>query len=153
MLNKASFSSQNNKSLKKTLKLLFLKDLKEHEEIKPFHLEKLREQIRKDGILKRPIIIDKKTKIILDGHHRYRSLKQLGCSKIPSILVNYASSDIIVVPWRDDDIITKDDVKKAGITGKKLPAKSSRHMVQMSGNKLHISEISGEIKIPLEELN
>jgi hypothetical protein len=132
---------------------LWLKDLKEHEEIKPVYLEKLREQIRKDGILKKPIIVDKGTRIILDGHHRYRSLKELGCSKIPAILVDYTSSEIIVIPWRDNDIVTKEDVKKAGLTGKKLPPKTSRHMILSKKNKIHISKISEKIEISLKELN
>ena len=40
-------------------KIINLSQLKEHEQVEPKHLEKIKNQILKDGILKRPIIVDK----------------------------------------------------------------------------------------------
>jgi len=129
-----------------------LKYLKEHEKVDKKYFEKFKNQIKKDGVLKRPIAADKKTKIILDGHYRYRSLKKLGYSKIPVILVDYTSSRILVKSWKKNVKITKEDVKKAGLSGKKLPSKTSKHMIILSNRKYHISKIEKMIKIPLEEL-
>jgi len=140
------------KPLEITLKLMDLKDLKKHEKINPEFLEKFKNQVKKDGVLKRAIAVDKNTKIILDGHCRYRSLKRLGCSKIPVILVDYTSSRIFVESWRKNIRVTKEDVKKAGLTGKKLPSKTSKHMVKISNRKYHISKIEKMVNIPLKEL-
>jgi len=132
--------------------LLRLEELKEHEQIEPIYLEKMKKQIQHDGILKKPIIVDKNTKIILDGHFRFNALKQLGYTRIPIFSVDYNSSNIMVTAWRDGEIVTKEDVIIAGLTGKKLPPKTSKHMLNSSNYKIHISKIVKKINVPLEEL-
>lgn len=132
--------------------LISLSTLKEHEEVEPVYLEKLRNQIKKDGVLKKPIVVDKNTKIILDGHFRFNVLKQLNYSKIPVFFVDYNSNDILVTSWREGEIVTKEDVIKAGLNGKKLPSKTSKHMIKI-GNKLkHISVFEKRVNIPLKKL-
>ena len=134
------------------LTIIDLNDLREHEKVKPDYLEKLKNQIQRDGILKRPIIVDENSKIILDGHFRFNALKQLGYSKIPAYFLDYRSPDIVVRTWRNNDIITKEDVIKAGLTGKKFPPKSSKHMFDLSNHQIHISKIVKKINMPLERL-
>lgn len=68
--------------------------LKPHEEICPVHLRNLTAQIKKDGCVKDPIIVDKDTMVILDGHHRYNLLKLSGYNFVPCCLVDYQSDDI-----------------------------------------------------------
>ena len=132
--------------------LLKLKELREHEEIESVYLEKIKRQIQNDGILKKPIVVDKNTKIILDGHFRFNALKQLGYFKIPVLSVDYNSPDILVTAWRDGEIVTKKHVIIAGLTGKKLPPKTSKHMFNSSNHKIHISKIVKKVNVPLEEL-
>jgi hypothetical protein len=132
--------------------LVDLKELKEHEKIEKDYLEKLKKQILRDGILKRPIVVDKNTNIILDGHFRFNVLKQLGYSRIPVFFVDYNSPDILVTSWRNGEIVTKEDVIKAGLTEKKLPPKTSKHMLNSSDHKIHISKIVKKVNVPLEKL-
>ncbi|MHA1828850.1 MAG: ParB N-terminal domain-containing protein [Candidatus Heimdallarchaeaceae archaeon] len=134
------------------LTIISLDKLKEHEEIEHEYLEKLKNQIQKDGVLKRPIVVDRNSKIILDGHFRYNTLKKLGYTKIPAYFVDYTSPDIIVGSWKEKKVVTKEDVIKAGLTGKKLPPKTSKHMLDLSNHQIHISKIVKKIKIPLEDL-
>jgi ParB-like chromosome segregation protein Spo0J len=68
-----------------------IEKLKEHEDVDLKHFKKLLEKIKSDGILKRPIVVDKNTKVVLDGEHRLRVLKEMGYDKIPAILVDYSS--------------------------------------------------------------
>jgi len=103
--------------------------LKEHEEVSLDHLIQLKQEIKKDGFLKDPIIVDKNTNIILDGHHRFNSLKQLNCTKILAYFVDYNSPKIKVKNWRNGEKIMKKDVIKAGLIGEKLPVKTSRHII------------------------
>jgi hypothetical protein len=135
-------------------KLTFIKidELKEHEEINPSHLKELMEEIKSDGILKNPIVVDKNTKVVLDGEHRLNVLKMLGCNKIPVVLVNYRSPKIKVLPWRKGEKITKKDVIIAGLTGNRLPAKTSKHMVEVNGKLKHVSFLQKRVNIPLEKL-
>ena len=60
--------------------------LKEHERVIKTHLMELYIQIKKDEYIDDPIIVDKNTMIILDGHHRYNALKLLGLSCSPVCL-------------------------------------------------------------------
>jgi len=129
-----------------------LTDLRPHEEIEPVRLNALRDEIRSDKILKKPIVVDKETMIILDGHHRYNSFKQLGLSKIPVHFVDYRSRTISVTGWKDGSRVTKEQVRKAGITGRKLSARSSKHMCEDDGKLVHISEIVTDVNVPLENL-
>lgn len=132
--------------------LMNINELKEHEEVESGYLGKLKKQITKDNILKKPIVVDKNTKIIIDGHFRFNSLKQLGYSKIPAFLINYNSPEILVRTWRKNEKITKEDVLLAGLNGKKFPPKTSKHMVKIGDSLEHISVVERRINIPLKEL-
>jgi DNA-binding transcriptional ArsR family regulator len=129
-----------------------LEELREHEDVDLKHLKRLKEEIVSNNILKMPIVIDKNTKVILDGEHRFNILKELDYKKIPVIFVDYNSPEIQVKTWRDNRKLTKEKIIEAGLTGKKFPPKTSKHMIKI-GNKLkHISFIEKKINIPLEKL-
>ena len=129
-----------------------LEELKEHEEIRPEYLETLKNEILSDGILKMPICVDRKTCIILDGHHRLHALKRLGCKKIPVVLVDYQSQGIKVIPWREGEKITKEKIIDTALSGKRMPSKTSKHMIILDGEWTHISAIEMTIDVPLEKL-
>lgn len=74
-------------------------DLHIHEEIIPNLLDELARSIELDGCLKHPIIVDKKSLVVLDGMHRVAALERLGCERIPACLVDYKNSAIIVGCW------------------------------------------------------
>jgi len=135
-------------------KVIFLdiEALKEHEEIRPDYLEILKSEILSDGILKMPICVDKKTCIILDGHHRLHALKRIGCTKIPVVMVDYHSPEIKVIPWREGETITKEKIIDTALSGKRMPSKTSKHMIVLDGEWTHISAIEVTIDIPLEKL-
>ena len=140
------------KSKPKEVVIFEIEELREHEEIRPDYLEALKNEIQLDGILKMPICIDKNTCIILDGHHRLQALKRLGCKKIPCVLVDYQSPDIKVIAWREGETLTKEKIIDTALSGKRMPSKTSRHMILLNGEWKHISAIQMFIDIPLEEL-
>jgi len=132
--------------------LLELVVLKEHEQIRPEYLEQLKDEILSDGILKMPIAVDKTTYIILDGHHRLHALKKIGCKRIPVILFDYQSPEIEVVPHRDGESVTKEMVIQTALAGRRMPPKTSKHMIMIEGELKHISILETVINIPLEKL-
>jgi hypothetical protein len=144
--------SKKRKSKKDEVVFFELEELKEHEEIRPDYLEALKNEILCDGILKMPICVDKKTCIILDGHHRLGALKRLGCKKIPAVLVDYQSPEIKVIPWREGEMITKEKVVDTALSGGRMPSKTSKHMITLDGEWTHISAIEVIINIPLDKL-
>jgi hypothetical protein len=148
----------SNRSLEITLPipdhvcLIDLVALKEHEEIRPDYLEELKNEIVSDGILKMPIAVDKNNYIILDGHHRLHALKKIGCKRIPAILFDYQSPEIEVIPHRDGETVTKEMVIQTALAGRRMPPKTSKHMIMVEGELKHISILETVINIPLEKL-
>ena len=59
------------------------------EKVFPEHLKNLTRMILKDKIMAAAIIADQKTRIVLDGSHRYAFLLQQGYQKAPVIYVDY----------------------------------------------------------------
>jgi len=77
-----------------------ISELKEHEQTDPFHLEELKSELLRDGYQRDPITIDANYKVILDGHHRVKILKTLGCFKIATHYVDYLNdANIRVKAW------------------------------------------------------
>lgn len=109
--------------------LIDIEILKPHEKIIESHLKEIMEQIQNDGFINNPIIVDRKTLIILDGHHRYNAAKKLGLSKVPACLVDYNSERITVMAFRSGEKITKDKVRIAGLSGKLFKPKTSKHFI------------------------
>lgn len=62
-------------------------------------MNRLTETIREDGALKDPIIVDRKTLVVLDGMHRVAALERLNCKKIPCCLVDYENPAVTVGCW------------------------------------------------------
>jgi len=129
--------------MKTIFKLLKIDGLKPHEQIQFDHLHKLKKEILEDGFLEKPIIVDINTKVILDGHHRFNIIRELGLKLISIWLINYQSEEVQVIAWKKGENVTKEDVLRAGLTGKLLKPKTSRH-------KLKIRRIK---KVLLKKLN
>jgi len=104
--------------------------LRPHEEIKPKTLKKMVEVIQKRGGYIKPILIDRASRAILDGHHRYNSALQLNLRLIPAIEVDYLKDDSIEVrswPGKEHLEIDKQAVLDMAMSGEIYPPKSSKH--------------------------
>jgi len=110
-----------------TFRLVRLDALRKHEEVDAAALRSLTAEIRRDGELRCPVIVDGGSLVILDGHHRVSALRDLGCHVVPAYLVDYRDPRISVRPWRPDLPVTKDDVVRAGYLERPFPPKTSRH--------------------------
>lgn len=141
-----------NKSIFSEIKLVEINKLREHEEIDIKYFKQLMKEIRSDGILKQPIVADEKTMVVIDGEHRLRILKKLGCKKIPVIFVNYQSPKIKIFPWRKEEKVSKKSVIRAGLSKDKLPPKTSKHMIKVGNGLKHVSFLQRRVDIPLKKL-
>ncbi len=119
-------------SLSVSQQLYDLDCLKPHEGVIPPYLESLTREIADDGALFYAITIDAGTRIILDGHHRCEALRRLGCTLIPAVAVDYSDPGVRVGSWRRGVDVSKDDVLRAGLSGRLLPPKTSRHFFSFS---------------------
>ncbi len=134
------------------LKILSIDVLKEHEKVDFNRLKKLMKEIASDGVLKKPILVDKNTLTILDGHHRLNALKKLGLRKIPVILIDYNSPHIIVKKWGTNEVLDKEDVLRVARCGRLFPPKTTQHFVILNNGFKHVEVLQREVNIPLEKL-
>jgi hypothetical protein len=131
--------------MKLRFELLEVSKLKSHEEIRPELLDSLVREIQADGYLRKPVLVEDRHYVILDGHHRYEALKKLGCRKIPVYLVDYFDDAIYLTTWpgAKHTHVTKDDVLKMAGSGGLYPPKTTRHIVNIELR---------EVKVKLTEL-
>jgi len=86
-------------SIRLEIKLEEIEKLHIHEEVIPDILRSLTEEIRADGYVKHPVIVDLKTLVVLDGMHRVAAIENLGCRFIPVCLVEYDNPHIQIGCW------------------------------------------------------
>lgn len=110
------------------LALVYFPCLKHHEMVDENHLKKLAQEIQRDGFLFYPVVVDRASLVILDGHHRVCALKELGCELIPAYLVDYGDCSIKVASWRPEIAVNKENVISRGLRGELYPSKTSRHI-------------------------
>ena len=133
--------------------LLPIRGLKTHEAAETDRVKRVMRQIRSTGVVKKAIIVDSKSMVVLDGVHRLTALQMLGVSRVPAWLIDYSDDDVVVLSKDRKSQIPKDAVVRADIHGPKFPPKTTRHMVKgKDGALVHISKLESEVSIPLSTL-
>jgi len=113
---------------KEHIEKLKIRQLNPHEKVIEENLKKILTSIKVEKRLKEPIIVDKETKVILDGHHRVKAFKILGLREIPCRLVDYSSDEITVEPHQNGDVSKKEVIEK-GLSDELFPPKTSKHIL------------------------
>jgi len=126
---------------KNQLRLIEIHKLKQHEKINKVNYNELLKKIQTNGYVA-PIVVDKKTLIILDGHHRCAVLKAMAFTTIPVHFVDYQNEIVKVSSWKKNEDLTKDEVVTMGMSKNLFPPKTSKHLFKYKK----------EIKIPLTEI-
>ncbi len=106
--------------------------LKAHEEIKEKNRDKLLEMTQRWGGYTKPLIVDRATGAILDGHHRHSVAIMLGLKRVPALCVDYLTDEGIEVdvwPSCGLDGLTKADVIAMALSSDVYPPKTSRHTI------------------------
>lgn len=86
-------------SLPFRLSLVDIDALKPHEEIVESIVRSLANDILTQGEVRDPLMVDRDDYVILDGMHRYNSLKTLRCRFAPCCLLDYDNPKIKVGSW------------------------------------------------------
>lgn len=97
----------------------------------------LTDDIRKNKVIRMPIVVDRRTGIILDGHHRTCAAKKIGIRKIPALIVDYNMPDIEVYPRRNIKV-SKNDVIRICRNNEKYPSKTTKHVFPFSIDEVNI---------------
>ena len=104
--------------------------LKPHEEGKPRNVDTLHEITLRWSAYTKPLLVDRETGTILDGHHRYHVGIRIGLSRLPVIKVDYLSDDGIeldIWPASELEFLTKQQVIAMALSESVFPPKTSRH--------------------------
>jgi hypothetical protein len=114
------------------LKFLAPRELLPHEEVDPERVRGLVEEIRRAGAFYPPILVDDRTRVILDGHHRWHAASTMGLQRLPCYCVDYRSDVVVrVMSRRAEIVVTKDDVVATATAGRLFPRKTTRHMYDL----------------------
>ncbi len=81
------------------LDILKVSELLSHEQTVPANLKRLKEAMLNIGQLVDPIIVDKKSKVVLDGNHRLKVLQVIECPQSVCQMVDYHEKNITVGTW------------------------------------------------------
>ncbi|MDC9594782.1 ParB N-terminal domain-containing protein [Xenorhabdus sp. IM139775] len=125
------------------MKLVNLKTLYPHEETDPVSLAILLDKINQEGQWTNPLIIDRYTRIIMDGHHRYNVAVILGFSVVPCYETSYSSKKVTVLDWKTGEPFCYKRIIDCVKSGRIFPPKTTRH---------YFTELFDKVRINLDEL-
>jgi len=105
-------------------------------------LEEVSDRLFSDGVWQTPILVERSSLVIMDGHHRRAFAIAHKLARVPCILLSY--SDVVLGSRREDQDINPQEVIKRGMQGRLYPPKSTRHTV--------INNLTVACHFPLESL-
>tara|TARA_Y100001970_G_scaffold128347_2_gene158517 strand:+ start:25814 stop:26230 length:417 start_codon:yes stop_codon:yes gene_type:complete len=129
------------------VELVPLEVLRPHEQIISSKVDQLLRMTNRWNAYTKPLLIDRVTGTILDGHHRYHVAQRLSLKCVPCVLIDYLDDDSIeldVWPNCGRDSISKNEVIDAAMSGELLHPKTSRH---------RLSDHLPPIAVPLSRLS
>ncbi|MAD56650.1 MAG: hypothetical protein CL974_03790 [Euryarchaeota archaeon] len=128
------------------VELVPLEILRPHEQILPKKVDQLEKMTHRWNAYTKPLLLDRLSGTILDGHHRYHVALRLGLSCVPCVFIDYLEDDSIeldVWPHCGRDTVTKQEVIDAALSGILFSPKTSRH---------RLSDHLPPIAVPLSRL-
>jgi hypothetical protein len=100
-----------------------------HEAVDPKQVLRVIAEMKKSGRFDTPLLVDKRSLVVLDGHHRLWASKELGYKRLPCYCVDYLKDDRIQLEsWRPDVRLTKEKVLEMGLGENMYPQKTTRHI-------------------------
>ncbi|MBT4051144.1 MAG: ParB N-terminal domain-containing protein [Euryarchaeota archaeon] len=112
------------------VELVPLELLRPHEEIIIKKVDQLEKMTHRWNAYTKPLLLDRNTGTILDGHHRYEVALRLKLKCIPCVMIDYLDDNSIEVdvwPNCGREVLTKQDIINSALSGDLFSPKTSRH--------------------------
>jgi L-serine kinase (ADP) len=125
------------------MKLIKLHLLKPIEGASCRRVNNMFKKITLTNIWKKPICIEEKNLLILDGHHRFEVAKKMGLKYIPCVFFNYKDPNLVIRSLRKEEKVEKDIVIRRALMGDIYPYKTVKHIfpIQIRNIDIDIQEI------------
>ena len=85
--------------MKNSLEVRELGSILPHEQVVQANVLRLKQIMLNIGTIVDPLLVDKKTGVLLDGHHRLKVLEHIECPRAVCQTVDYTSKDIHLGTW------------------------------------------------------
>ncbi len=114
-----------------------------HEEHDERRALRLARHIGRVAVWTAPLVVERDSLVVMDGHHRLRAAQALGLLVLPAVLLCYEDGGVVLQAWRKGESWGPAAVLACGRSGRLLPRKTTRHLFQPP---------IGSVAIPLEWL-
>ena len=109
-----------------------VEELHEHEQTDRRRVRAVAEEIRRSGSVDIPILVDRLSGVILDGHHRFQALLGLGARRVPAWNDDYKAENVRLERWRDSPPNDNKEVVERARAGQLYPPKTTRHSLELT---------------------
>lgn len=111
--------------------LLPVNGLKQHEHVNTQRAGHVLQEMQQTGLIDYPLLIEKHSKIILDGHHRYMALQKLRCNFAPCVLIDLDDANLHLSARRKDIPISKANFIEQVLSAQSLyPEKTTKFTIE-----------------------
>jgi hypothetical protein len=115
--------------------------LRPHEQTLPWRVEEMVEKIQRNNFFHKPLLVDRSTLTILDGHHRHQASIRLGLKRVPAMVFDYQEDERVVVEARPPaapESVSKALVMHVAANGLLMEPKSSKHRIHVEIPRLRV---------------
>jgi len=124
--------------MNKRIKLIPINLIKPHEKTSAARLKFVLADIKTRKIIINPVVADRATYTLLDGHHRLAALKKIKTKKIPVYLVDYQKIKVILRRKKFISPQIKHEIIARSFFGKLFPVKTTKHLVKNRPHHINI---------------
>ena len=82
-----------------TISIRPVSSLRPHEETIPSHVKELAAEMKREGVQRDPLIIDRESSAVLDGMHRLAAFSELGIENAVCCALDYSSKAVTLGRW------------------------------------------------------